>query len=75
VKNQARHQSVADKYAREGHPTIEELVAEQGTVFPSDPRELLGDFWPEDESIEDFLTTLHEWRGHHRIDRAARPPA
>jgi len=34
---------------------IDELVAEQGVIFPRDPRELLGDFWPEDESIDDFL--------------------
>jgi hypothetical protein len=62
---------LAEKYARQGHPSIEELVAEQGTVFPDDPRELLGDFWPEEESIEDFLTALREWRGHRRNDRAA----
>jgi hypothetical protein len=55
--------SVAEKYIREGHPTVEELAAEQGVVFPRDPRDLLGDFWPE-ESIDDFLTTLREWRGH-----------
>ena len=56
--------SVADKYAREGHPTIEELVAEQGLTFPRDPRELLGSFWPEDESVDDFLELLRESRGH-----------
>ena len=61
----------AEQYARSGHPTIEQLVAEQGTRFPADPAELLGDFWPEEESIEDFLRALHEWRGHDRRDRAA----
>ena len=63
--------SVAEKYARVGHPSIEELVAEQGTKFPTDPVELLGDFWPEEEPIEDFLQALNEWRGHDRSDRAA----
>jgi hypothetical protein len=63
--------SIAEKYISEGHPTIEELVAEQGVVFPRDPRELLGDFWPEEESIDDFLSALHEWRGHARTDPAA----
>ena len=62
---------VAERYARNGHPSIEELVAEQGTMFPTDPAELLGDFWPEEESIEAFLRALHEWRGHDRRDRAA----
>jgi len=61
----------AEQYARFGHPTIEELVAEPGTRFPADPAELLGDFWPEEESIEDFLRALHEWRGHDRRDRAS----
>jgi len=63
--------SVADKYARGGHPSIQELVAEQGTKFRAAPAELLGDFWPEEESIEDFLRELHEWRGHDSSDRAA----
>jgi hypothetical protein len=31
----------------------------------------LGDFWPEDEPIEEFLAALREWRGHNRADRAA----
>ena len=63
--------SLADRYAHAGHPSIEELVADQGTKFPADPAELLGDFWPEEESIEDFLRALSEWRGHDRSDRAA----
>jgi hypothetical protein len=31
----------------------------------------LGDFWPEDEPVEEFLAALGEWRGHNRADRAA----
>ena len=71
MKDPGRGHSVADKYACAGHPSIQELVAEQGTKFPTDPAELLGDFWPEEESIEDFLRALNEWRGHDRSDRAA----
>jgi hypothetical protein len=63
--------SVAEKYACSGHPSIQELVAEQGTKFRSDPAELLGDFWPEEESIDDFLMALRDWRGHDKSDRAA----
>jgi hypothetical protein len=40
------NRSVSQKYARVGHPSIDELVVEQGTQFPADPGELLGDFWP-----------------------------
>jgi hypothetical protein len=60
-----------DKYVRQGHPTIEELIAEQRIVFPRDPRDLLGDFWPEEESVDDFLTAMREWRGHAKTDPAA----
>jgi len=58
-------------YARQGHPTVEELVAAQGLTFPRDPRELVGSFWPEEESIDDFLTALREWRGRKETDPAA----
>jgi hypothetical protein len=59
---------VGEKYGHAGHPSIEELVVEQGTKFRVDPADLLGDFWPEDEPIEDFLKALHEWRGHDGSD-------
>jgi hypothetical protein len=41
--------------------TIEQLMAEQGTR-PLSFDEMLGDFWPEDESVDDFITALREWR-------------
>jgi hypothetical protein len=63
--------SLAEKCTREGHPTVDELIADQGVVFPRDPNELLGDFWPQEESINDFLAALHEWRGHTKTDPAA----
>ena len=63
--------SSSEKYTRAGHPAIEELIAEQGVVFPRDPRELLGNFWPEEESIDEFLSALREWRGHAKTDPAA----
>jgi hypothetical protein len=53
------------------NPTLEELIAQQGKGPVTDVRILHGDFWPENEPIEDFLAALHEWRGHHRTDRAA----
>jgi hypothetical protein len=58
------------KYARKGHPSIEELMEAQGTG-PIKASDLKFDFWPEDEPIEDFLNALHEWRGHRRRDPAA----
>jgi hypothetical protein len=46
-------------------------MAEQGTGPITDIASLRGDFWPEEESIEDFLAALHEWRGHNRTGPAA----
>ena len=61
--------SAAEKYVREGYPTIEELIAEQNLTFPRDPRELIGDFWPPKESIDNSLKLLRESRGHVRLIR------
>jgi hypothetical protein len=63
--------SVADTYVREGHPSVEELAADQNVVFPRDPMELLGDFWPDDEDIDDFVAAVRQWRGHIKTDPAA----
>ena len=61
----------AAEYSAAGHPSVEQLMAEQGTGPITDVSVLHGDFWPEDESIEEFLGVLHEWRGHKRTDPAA----
>jgi len=62
--NDPRH----DFYA---NPTVDELIAQQRKEPIRDPRSLLGDFWPEDEPIEEFLAALRQWRGHDKSDRAA----
>ena len=64
-------EELARKYAREGHPSVDELVAAQGLTFPRDPADVLGDFWPEEESLDDFLAALHDWRGRAKTDPAA----
>ena len=53
-------------YAASGHPSLEQLMAEQGTGPISDVSVLHGDFWPEEESVEEFVLTVREWRGHRR---------
>ena len=58
-------------YAACGHPSVEQLMAEQRTGPIADVSALHGDFWPEEESIEVFLDTLDEWRGRKRTDPAA----
>ena len=46
-------------------------MAEQGTAPIQDISTLHGDFWPEEESVEEFLKTLYAWRGHEASDPAA----
>jgi len=58
-------------YSAEGHPSVHQLMADQGTGPITDVTLLHGDFWPEEEPIEAFLKALHEWRGHKRTDPAA----
>jgi len=58
-------------YSATGHPSVEQLMKEQGTHPIADVSVLHGDFWPAEESIEEFLATLQEWRGHKRTDPAA----
>ncbi len=59
------------QYSAGGHPSVEQLLEEQGTGPIADVSVLHGDFWPEEESIEEFLETLREWRGHARTNPAA----
>ena len=56
------------RYSATGHPSIEQLAVEQGTGPITDVSVLHGNFWPEEESIEDFLAALYEWRGHKGTD-------
>jgi hypothetical protein len=42
--------------------TLAELAAQQQVRPIDDPDRLRGDFWPENESIDDLLATLRSWR-------------
>ena len=46
----------------ESLPEIEALAREQGVSYNTKFEDLLGDFWPEDESVEDFLEARRRWR-------------
>jgi hypothetical protein len=50
------------EYAAVGHPSLDQLMAEQGTGPITGVYVLHGDFWPEEESIEDFLDILRDYR-------------
>jgi hypothetical protein len=59
------------RYNFDADPSLDEIIAQQGKGPIHDHRVLLGNFWPEDESVEDFLAALHEWRGHKRANPAS----
>ena len=54
----------------EANPTLNELIAQQGKGPVTDLALLHGNFWPEDEQIEDFLAALRDWRGHESSSKS-----
>ncbi len=49
---------------------LEELARQQGVSPIEDPSTLIADFWPEDETVEDFLAALEAW---HREGEPSQP--
>lgn len=48
--------------AVKGNRTVEALAAEQGVGPAEDFDKLLGDFWPEDETADEFIAAVRRWR-------------
>lgn len=48
---------------------LERLAAEQGLQPIMDMDSLRADFWPEDESVDDFVRTVRERRRSSKIGR------
>ena len=57
-------------YMCSGHSSIEQLMAEQGAGPITEVSGLHGSFWPEEESVEELVATIREWRGHKRTDHS-----
>lgn len=51
-----------DEARRQAHARAWELAKRQGVTPIRDIKELQGDFWPEEESIDDFLSWLRATR-------------
>jgi hypothetical protein len=47
-------------------PDLEQLAREQGAPVTADFNKLLGDFWPDDESVDEFLAARERWRREGR---------
>jgi hypothetical protein len=45
---------------------LADRAREQGAPLSVHFDDLLGDFWPEDESADEFMATLREWRREGR---------
>ena len=58
-RSPAREESL---YAFDVKPDLEELAHAQGVAPVTNFDDLLGDFWPEDESVDDFLEARERWR-------------
>ncbi len=49
--------------------SVEDLAREQGVKPVENPNDLKGDFWPEDESVDDFLVWLRALRREGKENR------
>lgn len=54
-----------------GTPDLETLAAQQGVSPVTNFDQLLGDFWPDNESCDDFIAAVREWR--RESDRGPEP--
>lgn len=46
--------------------TLEEMAHAQGVTPIQSIEELSADFWPETESLDEFITTVRKWRSEDR---------
>ena len=47
---------------RQAHARLRELARQQGAKPIRDVKDLKGEFWPEEESMDEFLSWLHDLR-------------
>jgi hypothetical protein len=80
TKNETVHMGLYDAFASpdsergyrsnflsfDARPDLEVLAREQGVSAVENPEDLYGDFWPDDESVDDFLAARKRWREQGR---------
>ncbi len=49
-------------FAAQPPRTLRELAAEQGVRPVERFEDLVGDFWPEDETVDEFIAAVRQWR-------------
>ena len=55
-----------DSAANSAHERAWELARQQGVKPIKSIKELHGDFWPEDESVDEFLARVNALRGNDK---------
>ncbi len=55
-------QSTEEESRKQAHARARELAKQQGVRPIQNMAELKGDFWPEEDSIDEFLSWLHDLR-------------
>jgi hypothetical protein len=53
---------------------LDALARSQGAPLAVHAEDLLGDFWPEDESCDEFIASIRRWRREGRRARRASGP-
>jgi hypothetical protein len=53
---------VTEDSIQEARRKVMELAERQGVKPIRSLKDLKGDFWPEDESIDEFIATIRQWR-------------
>jgi hypothetical protein len=48
------------------HQELEAIAKQQGKQPVKHIEDLYGDFWPEDETADDFVKTMRQWRNEGR---------
>lgn len=62
----SEHRSTATSMDFDSLPDIETLAREQGVSSNAKFDDLLVDFWPADQGVDDFLTARERWRREGR---------
>lgn len=60
-------QAATEDYRKQAHARAWELARRQGVKPIKSIKELQGDFWPEDESVDDFLELVRSIRHQDKI--------
>ncbi|MGB8510823.1 MAG: hypothetical protein WCD76_20795 [Pyrinomonadaceae bacterium] len=56
-----------EEIRRQAHARAWELAKQQGVKPVGDIKELQGDFWPEEESVDEFLTWVRDTRRQVKV--------